>query len=235
MRIGNSWEKSQTQFNELYFKRVVARAILFKKTEKLISAASDSWYRGGYRANAVAYTLALLAKYCAQQKKSIDFKKIWDNQDISKEIENALKVTAEFVYQHITKPREDITNVSEWCKKEGCWTELKSEMKLLEAKLPNGFNLELIDERQVSKERNSAENTQKIDNGINAQAKVLEFSGEAWGKLLARCLEQKVLTPKEISILEIAAKIPRMIPSDKQSQKLIEILEKAQMEGILIQ
>ena len=235
MRIGNSWEKSQKQFNELYFKRVVARAILFKKTEKLISAASDSWYRGGYRANAVAYTLALLAEYCSKQKKSIDFKKIWDTQDISKEIENALKVTSEFVYQHITKPREDISNVSEWCKKEGCWTELKSKMKVLEAKLPNGFSLELIDESQVGEETKIAEITQTIDNGINAQTKVLEIPAEAWRKLLARCLEQKVLTPKEVSILEIAVKIPRMIPSGKQSQKLIEILEKAKMEGILIQ
>ena len=42
-------------FNELYFRRAIARGILFRTTERLVSR--QSWYNGGYRANIVAYTL----------------------------------------------------------------------------------------------------------------------------------------------------------------------------------
>ena len=61
-RIGKEWVKSQDSFNEFYFRRAMARALIFRKTEKLVS--EQSWYRGGYRANIVAYALAALAEVC---------------------------------------------------------------------------------------------------------------------------------------------------------------------------
>lgn len=58
LRIGKEWEKSSDSFNELYFRRAIARGILFRTTE-LVS--EQPWYNGGYRANIVAYTLSMFA------------------------------------------------------------------------------------------------------------------------------------------------------------------------------
>ena len=41
-----------------YFERLVAKAILFRQTERLVSAQ----HYGGYRANIVAYTVAYLSQ-----------------------------------------------------------------------------------------------------------------------------------------------------------------------------
>src|SRR5262249_15245596 len=57
-RIGKEWSKSADSFNEFYFRRAIARAIIFRSTEKLVS--EQPWYNGGYRANIVAYAIASL-------------------------------------------------------------------------------------------------------------------------------------------------------------------------------
>lgn len=41
VRIGKEWEKSADNFNEFYYRRLIARAILFRRTEKLVS--EQSW------------------------------------------------------------------------------------------------------------------------------------------------------------------------------------------------
>ncbi|QXC48810.1 AIPR family protein [Agrobacterium salinitolerans] len=78
-RIGKEWEKSSDGFNELYYKRAIAR-VLFRATEKIVS--DQPWYNGGYRANIVAYTLAVLGEVAKQHEGAIDFQKIWNSQAI---------------------------------------------------------------------------------------------------------------------------------------------------------
>ena len=57
-RISAAWDGADGQFNEAYFRDVVARTIIFRATERLVSI--QPWYQGGYRANVVAYTVAKL-------------------------------------------------------------------------------------------------------------------------------------------------------------------------------
>ena len=51
-RIGQAWSKSPDDLNEAWYRAAIAKAIVFKSTERLVSA--QSWYQGGYRANIVA-------------------------------------------------------------------------------------------------------------------------------------------------------------------------------------
>ena len=44
---------------ENYFKDAVSRVILFRATEKIVSKAS--WYENAFRAQTVAYSIALLS------------------------------------------------------------------------------------------------------------------------------------------------------------------------------
>lgn len=231
-RIGKEWEKSAEGFNELYYKRAIAKALLFRKTEKLVSA--QPWYNGGYRANIVAYTLALLAHFASRHGKSLDFMKIWYQQSVPHGIETALAITAKLVYEDIIMPPEGISNVTEWCKKEGCWQRLKDSVGELESMLPDEFKAGLIDTDMVVEEKKDAKRIQKIDDGIEAQKKVMGIKGPAWKSLMDQCGQKGILTPKETGILQIAAQIPKKIPSEKQSLILVEILDKVQQEGITV-
>lgn len=229
-RIGQEWEKSSDGFNEFYYKRAIARAIIFRRTEKIVS--TQPWYNGGYRANVVAYTLALLGHYCSRDGKSIDFMKIWDRQSVPDEVEAAIVAAAKLVHDDIIAPPAGISNVTEWCKKDGCWNHLKEKTDDLDALLSDSFKASLVEKANVVEEKKSARQVQKIDNGIEAQKRVLEISGREWKSLMDKGRQRGILTPKEAGILEIAAQIPRKIPSEKQSVVLLEFLDKASEEGI---
>lgn len=229
-RIGSEWEKSSETFNEFYYKRAIARAILFRKTEKLVSA--QPWYNGGYRANIVAYTLALLGYYATKHGKSIDFMHIWNTQFIPDDLERALEITSKLVHDDITHPPQGISNVTEWCKKEGCWQRLKDQSDRLNELLPQGFKDSLMSKEMIQSEKKQARKIQKIDDGIKAQMQVMDIPATKWNALLQQCRSKGLLTQKEIEIVNVATKIPSKIPTEKQCLMLVEMLERVKSEGI---
>ncbi|MGR5254335.1 AIPR family protein [Vibrio astriarenae] len=230
-RIGSEWEKLSENFNEFYYKRAIARAIIFRKTEKLVSA--QPWYNGGYRANVVAYTLALLGHYASKYGKSIDFIRIWNYQFISDDLERVLEITSELVHDDITRPQQGISNVTEWCKKEGCWLRLKEKSDRLDGLLPEGFRDSLVSKDNIQSEKKQARKVQKIDDGIEAQRKVLAIPASQWDALLQHSKAKNFFSQKELEIITIATKLPQKIPSDKQSVVLVKLLDRIKDEGIL--
>ncbi len=230
-RIGQEWAKNPDNFNELYYKRAIARAILFRKTEKIVSA--QPWYSGGYRANIVAYTLALLSRLCADMGKSFDFMKVWETQDITNAMKDTIEITAKVVFDSIMTPMAGISNISEWCKKEACWDRLQLKSSELRSLLPKPFLSGLVDKQNIVEEVKSAAKVQKIDNGIEAQKKVMSIPATKWRQIMADGNKKNIFSLMEIGILQVAARIPTKIPSEKQSVILIDVLAKAALEGIV--
>ena len=147
-RIGKIWEKTPDLFNELYFKRAVTRAIIFRKMEKLVS--EQPWYNGGYRANIVAYGIAAIGECCKRKNQTLDIESIWREQTVPSYLEAALVTAGEFVNEHISNPPSGISNIGEWCKKEACWTRIQGDIERLERQLSEQFfgNLKTIEEQK---------------------------------------------------------------------------------------
>ncbi|GGY84486.1 hypothetical protein GCM10011613_31780 [Cellvibrio zantedeschiae] len=150
-RIGREWEKSSDSFNEFYYKRAVARAIIFRNTERIVS--NQNWYNGGYRANIVAYTLAMLGEITKRKKESIDYLKIWNEQEIDAALENAISTIAEAVNGIIIKPPHGISNISEWCKREACWKQLTDSAELITNKILPKFFSQLVSTDNILERR----------------------------------------------------------------------------------
>ena len=102
----------------------------------------------------------------------------------------------------------------------------------MEEQLNPLFWSELLPLNEHKLEEKIAKKTQKIDDGINAQKRVFEVGAAEWKRILVEGTKRKLLSPIEIGILQIAEKMPRQIPTDKQSDVLLEILAKAEVEGI---
>jgi hypothetical protein len=229
-RIGKEWEKSSDGFNELYFKRAIARGILFRATEKLVS--DQPWYNGGYRANIVAYTLAVLGEITKKRGTVLDYQRIWTSQGIEPTLIEALVVISRIVNDDLIDPPQGISNISEWAKRDGCWTRILELCDGIAESLPETFWSSLLTLDDAQFEEDSAKKTQKIDNGIEAQRKVIEIPGSVWLDLHNRMVALDLLTPKEIGIMNVAAQLPNKIPSEKQCLILVDILEKSRAEGI---
>ncbi len=124
-RIEKEWEENPAKFDEAFFRQSIARAILFRKTEILVKR--QPWY-GGYRANIVAYTLAVLAiKLKGQDKIDAVFQSVWKMQAIPEFFEKTIIKIAGAVNKIIISSAGH-SNISEWCKKEACWEKIKSEL-----------------------------------------------------------------------------------------------------------
>ncbi len=229
-RIGQEWAKSSDGFNEFYYRRAIARALIFKETEKLVSM--QPWYHGGYRANIVAYAIAALSEICRRHGKSLDVQKVWNSQGLSQNLTNAIAVAAKFVNDDIVNPPSGIFNISEWCKKDMCWKRIQERISELESVLPAEFFRGLLSKEDERIEIKGARKIQKIDDGIKAQAQVFALSSEKWSAILAAGSARRLFSPKELAILEIATQIPGRVPSEKQCLVLLDLLERCRLEGI---
>jgi hypothetical protein len=225
--IGKKWDKDETYFNELYFKQAVARAIVFRTTEKLIM--KQPWYGGGYRANIVVYTIAWLAEKVARMKMSVDFLKIWEKQTVSDIFYKTLEDVSFQIQQIITDTPASISNVTEWCKKDGCWLRVKA---FDDIELSSAFLKELIGLDERAAVEKDAKKIQKVDDGITCQKLVLEIGPEQWKEISKFGLNNQFLNEKDIGILRVAVSMPARIPSESQCKHLIKLLERLKEEGL---
>ncbi len=232
-RIGAEWERSQDGFNEFYYKWVIARAIVFRSTERLVSA--QPWYNGGYRANIVAYALAMLGEVARRRKQKIDFIAVWAAQATDSVLGGAITTAAALVNEEIMSPPTGISNISEWCKKEACWQKLvAARVPQLEQSLPAGFFDLLVTQEDHAVVLRDAKKTQQIDDGIDAQRKVLAIPASDWARIQKALAANGWLTSKEDGVLKIAMQIPSKLPTERQSKILLQLIDKARLEGVTL-
>lgn len=216
-------EKDALAITENYFKESVARIILFKTTENLISKAD--WYENGYRAQTVTYAIAYLAYICDKQKVYLNFLKIWEEQAVSFELLDIMKEITKNVYLNLIIPPDGFKNVGEWCKKEMCWNVVKNLS--MDITLPE----KLVNTKQETQyiQREERE-IKKIDKGIALQTFVVTTNFEVWMDLFSyysRSENKKDLSITQRDILLKYTEGKLMLPSEKQSKILYDIYQKA--------
>lgn len=223
--IGKAWEKSPDDFNENWYRDAVAKAVIFKATEKIVSG--QPWYSGGYRANIVAYAISKLANDVAESGKVVDFREVWRKQAPSYALERALAEVAREVNDVLTDPPMGISNVTEYAKKPGCW----SRVKELTINWPNGLWSELILKEERQALERGARKEQKLLNGVELQSAVVKAGAEFWDEALNWGVAQRHLKPKEISAMRICSQLPNKIPTENQCKIVSEALARLQTEG----
>ncbi len=224
-RIGSSWNKSPDEFGEAWYRTAVAKAIVFRSAERIVSA--QEWYQGGYRANIVAYSIAKISYDINQHRCAADFDLIWRKQALSSAFEEAIAVVAKHVCDVLTKPPLGISNVTEWAKKQPCWEQVRT----LSIELPDAFGEELVSIEEHRETVRSARREQRELNGIEAQIAVVNAGSQFWSEALSWGKDRGLLSPTEREILEVASRGTKRTPTDKQSSRTIRIFERLKSEG----
>jgi hypothetical protein len=132
MRIST---KGRPRVDDLYYRRLIAQAVLFKETERIV----DSRKFGAYRANIVTFTIAKLVNATASR---LDLDDIWKRQCVSPSLESAISDLCVPVQASITSPPGG-ANVGEWCKKPEAWTRVEA----IRWDVPAGVTQELVNLR----------------------------------------------------------------------------------------
>ena len=226
--IGIEWKKQPDAFNEDFYRHAVAKALIFRATEEIVTR--QSWYQGGYRANVVAYAIAKMGHDCEQREAFVDFDAIWRAQGISRNMDAALALVSEAVHQVLVSPPAGISNVTEWAKQQACWHRVKA----LKIDWPESWLGELVGKDRIKEGKRAGIKDQKLLNGIEVQSIVVQAGGQLWEQLSAWGQSRKLLSQTEIDIFRVAASVPRKIPTEKQCRKVMESLEKLRAEGCRI-
>lgn len=229
-----SWEKTDAKYNESYFKRVVALAIIYKQTDDIIK--QSGWYRENrsYKSNVAAYTMSVIFNYIKKKQKGyeLDFKRIWNDQAVYEELEEQIDIIQEEVHNFITGPRST-ENVTEWCKKELCWEMAQKQMWTIN----DDFVASLISKEEAEKEDKDSGDKQKIANEISALKEIFSRKQNYWKEVLAWGKQRNMLTDKEISILNLTVNmfVTGRTISDKQAQVVIATRKKLIDNGMPMQ
>ena len=224
-RIGQQWKAAPDDFNEAWYREAVAKAIVFKATERLVT--EQAWYQGGYRANIVAYAIAKTAHDVAARSEAVDFQDIWRRQALPPAMVPALVAVAESVHEVLIAPPTGISNVTEWAKKQACWKRV-SELVIA---WPRPFLSDLMSTDDYRDAARSARREQRLLNSVEAQIAVVNAGSEFWAATLAWGTERGLLTPTEAGVLGVAANPAGKTPTERQASKAVEALAKLQSEG----
>lgn len=232
--IKTAWQKSNEVFNAFYYKRVVALGIMYKCTDEIIK--QTEWYKEkrSYKANVIAYTLSLIFYYIRHNKKGyeVDFDRIWNMQDIYEELEDQIKVLTKEVYDFITGPRET-ENVTEWCKKEICWSRAKAKVWTFN----DPFLYSLVSAKEIEKEVKEEKATRKLVNEVDSLKEILARGTDYWKQMLEWGKNNNALTEKEASILKMVVNMnyTGRIPTEKQAKVVMSARKRMIQEGMPLQ
>jgi hypothetical protein len=225
--VTDTLEKNELAITENYFRDAVARVILFRATEKIVSKAP--WYENAFRAQTVAYSIALLSESIRKKKVFLDFNIIWDEQRLPTKLQELMKVITKKVYDRLTNPPAGSANIAQWSKKELCWNDIRGiDIELLPIKKM------LITTEEAKYEEKSGKREKELDTGIEIQSFVVKTNFENWIQLYSYYMSNnnfRSLTITQRDILKKYTEGRIGLPSEKQSKVLYALYSKAVKEG----
>jgi len=199
-----------------YCQHLIALAILFRSTEKIVTSHN---FRG-YRPNVVTYTIARLAVATEQR---IDLDRIWREQRLSDALTSAISDLCVPVRELIIDTERG-ANVGEWAKRPECWNVIQS----LDWDPPDDLTAELVDPLVTTTGDGTTDNAMHGEVAIVTGIPAAEWLAVAkWAK------ETQNLRPYQ---RQIAYSVGRYINngwtiSDKQATQGLKLMREAKALG----
>ena len=224
--IAQRWTENDLQFNEYYYKTLIAQKIIWDATEKIIPQME--WYEaGGYRAQHVVLTIGLIAEAARQLKKKVDFERIWNAQSLDEPFRKAIRQAADAVHPVLMHPAQGYRNISEWAKQPRCWETVKA----LHVDWNQGWLSELISPREEWSRNRSSSREQRETNGIEYTAAVVKAGPKFWKEVAQWLLDEDEGDEKERGCVNVAAAMPSKIPTDRQSAVIVNLMQRLAKAG----
>lgn len=209
-----------------YYKHLIAKAIIYKRAEKIARMLKLP----AYRANAMAYTVAMISFRTAGR---VDLEAVWNRQDCSQALADTMFDWMPVIWNEIQRSAGD-RNVTEWAKKEECWR----HMQTLDLGVPHELEQELAEGQPLPTVGDAAG---RKGQGLTAEdreniARVMQVPTEDWVHLSGWGSRTRHLAPWQIGITTTLATYAATrwskVPSKKQAKQGVEILRVAEeMQG----
>lgn len=118
-------KRDKPEVNANYFKRVIAKCILFNTIDSIVKSKK----LGGYKANMNTYLMAAISFL---SDKNLDLTYIWEHQMVQQDVIDRIEELVPMVWLHLTGSSSSggsqSSNAGEWSKKPECWSRLKLKL-----------------------------------------------------------------------------------------------------------
>ena len=224
-KVGAAWEVSEVPFNEHWFRGIVAKAIAFRWTDKMISGSA--WYQEdrGYKAQVVTYTLAWLVNHLQSKGHEIDLNLIWQRQELPDEIGSVLRQLAPQVAATVKDAPPQMKNVGEYCKQQACWAAVARSAYRFEGRLDSC----VVDRAEAERVRKEGNAVKKMDMDIDFDRIVVTMLSDI-EPYLSFAKTKRLLTPKSDAALRRLSRGDISLPASERNA-LKYMLEKMQAAG----
>lgn len=200
------WEKNDAVFNELFYKELIGKKLLFSRIENCIS--DQQWYQENraYRPQIVAYTFSKLVHAAKAVHKEINYLQIWNQQSVPDVFVNDIAEIGKIVFDKINDPDRSTTNVETYCKKPECWEII--------SKVPYHISEDLMEilvsPGEKAEEVAAAKKQQQFDNSIMDEIAIFNKGAEYWEAIIEKGRNQEVLNYADVAALSYAIKFCKL-------------------------
>lgn len=219
--------KQPEAFNENYFKRLVAKDILFNTIRSEISRAE--WYESGYLANLTAYAVAKLSLELSKDSRVTDFDllRIWERQAVGEAMLAEAVEIARLALQVLTSEDRLVVNVTEWAKRETAWRRLAATPLVLS----DALILECLPSKKNASGGRAETVNSYFDRSVSDRRHV-EVIGEAqWRSVRNYLSAQSLLNSAEQRLLREVIPDKRRFLDDNVARGLLQVFVKAINSG----
>lgn len=231
-RVSDLYDE-QNLLSESDFKQIISQVILFQDVGSVVSAAD--WYTGGYRAQTVAYSIAL---YCNKLKESnmvINWTSIWNGQTTPESILKELSRFGRHVHEKLINPPPGNTNIGTYSKKEPCWVRIKTIGLIPENGILGIRQIERIDSGSTGNRGRRRRAGANPDTGLAAQIRVVELANTNMpSKVLDFYNSQYApgIRDRDKNVLSSWSQGRIGYPSEAQAKIIINAINKAEEAGM---
>jgi ribonuclease D len=162
------------------------------------------------------------------RKLQINWAGIWKSMAISPGFEKTLVLAAKEMKEVLNDPTRPQKNVSEWAKTENCWKQAKARKISLAPEFE--AELQVVTGEMKREARSNEKASGQALNEVEKLTKLIGVDPKVWDNLLAS--PRLSVSPIEAGVLKVLKKDGYV--SEKQADKLFELIQRAEAEGIKV-
>jgi len=221
------WDADPSFCNEAYFRASVAKAILFRRVERIVS--DQSWYEGGgNRAPIVIHTLGKLAADLKRLGRAFSFERVWREQKLSDLTESVLIALTTVVKDCILNPPKEGQLPTEWAKQQAC-TKRVSDIPF---DYPEPFLDETLSLDEYQGDLRDARTDQRLTQSVRAEIFVIQQGQLFWESVRDWAESRGHINQKDKGILNAAI---NGTPTERQADYIWKLWQRLQAAGCPIE
>lgn len=228
------YEKNPVFVNDHFFKLIVSYGILFQKSREIIRNTDTYAQHSGILAQVVPYTISMLMHLVRDMKLDLDWKDIWNKQDLPQLLKDEIKSLGKWVINVLVDPSREKDNVGEWAKLDKCWKNMLSRKYVLNPELSSI----LVSPQEEKADALSAKKEAKLTRSVDLGLYVFKLGAKYWQDVLNAGYRYNKFTNdyngcKDVQYAIKACDRNKLIESESALEDLMRIKKEFEEEGII--